>query len=361
MATINIKNERLVLQDYKTRVSSIVFPDIDRETFKKELIAVADKLLSINYSVGYAPFSKDEFVYYLLLIKNWLIKLLGSYNFSICDEMSFCVKAIIEAWDPTITSRLVIFTEGDYSILKERKDKISQVFPTLIILSYRTGVTFNVILFHEIGHYVDYDNSISEVVFDALWTELSTKATSRIKRQWFPPTDRIDLSKNPDYESLIKNYIGEYVADIFGAQYAHDEILTYLSFIKAKHSRDSCNTHPSLFSRKEMVKEYLSYCETGTTKDVLLDAIVSSFPTIPKLIGKIEPEDKLLDLSLSFNDLDQMLSVFPVAWHVLNRESKKAGIKKNSIADYEKIIDLQYYKDADANIKRAIKALSNKP
>lgn len=365
------------LRNGRAAVAALAYPDADRETFKSEVITIVDKLLSVDFRVDFAPYTQEEYVSFVWIAAMWLEKMQKAVGDRICDEMAFCVKSVIAKWDPIQAQRLVVFVYGDYAIRKEKRNKNNNDIDILLTMAARTGVPLtkepvfihvpdnykdhilaNVVLFHEVGHYVDYANAITEFVFEEILPLLKQNRVSRFKREWFPRADGVDFNTDTSKIPLVKRYIEEYVADIFGAQYAHEHILCYLSFIRARHSGEDTETHPSLHCRRSMVEAFANYCKTNRTTNPLLAAIIKYFPMpLSQSVCSYEEAD-LTDAALTFADTNKMLEIFPLAWDVVIRESKRARIVKYNVANYEQVLALPHYIAIDSNIKRAIRDLS---
>ena len=375
MTLQDLKNE---MRNRRDAVNALVFPDVDRETFKNEVVAIADILLAVDLRRGTAPYSLEEYIFYVMTIREWLKELYDAFDYRLCEEMTFCIKSLIAKWDPAHAQRLVVFTLGDYQINKKKRGKDSKKLDVLIAISTRTGVPFtkepvfihvpdafkdhiltNIILFHEVGHFVDFDNSVTDKVYDEIEKLLSSK-TSRLRREWFPRYIGADKSTIKEFESVVKNHINEYIADIFGAQYAHAHILCYLSFVSSKHSNEDSLTHPSPNCRKKMVDTFLKSSRAGRPADKLLEAIMNYMPGLTPVNCPFS-EAELMDANLQFADVDQMLSAFSGPWNVINREIIRNRLRKGSIADYNRVVSLGQYVTLDNNIKRAIGELANRP
>jgi len=91
---------------------------------------------------------------------------------------------------------------------------------------------FNVVLYHELGHFVDLNFKISESIVYEEFPGLSSE----------------------DAEQKINHY-REFFADLFAAQYIDINVSLYLEY-EAPFDGD-CFTHPSTEARSELVKDFL--------------------------------------------------------------------------------------------------------
>ena len=369
-------NQMKALRD---TVNALIFTEPDKEVFKGEVVAIADVLLAVDLNKGFGHFLQDEYVGYVQRIHIWLGQLHDSYNYRLNDEMAFCIRELVAKWDTHNASRIVIFTLGDYGVSKAKRNRFTRNIDELLTISRSTGVAItkepvfiqvpdefkdlvvaNVVLFHEVGHFVDRDNFVTDMVYDEIFPILNTNNTSRFRREWFPRYYNVELSAVSEAETVIRNHIGEYIADVFGAQYAAEHILCYLSFLTSKSSNDDSKDHPSLNCRKKMVESFLDYCKLGKTDNLLLASILNFIPSL-KMVSCPFTENELNDPNLIFADSDQMINSFIALWSYVIREAKREKIQKVGADNYRKVLALPYYQTLDNNIKKAINELKNRP
>lgn len=361
----------------RNQLAALVFQDADKETFKSELISIADQLSAVNFRVSPAPFTIEEFVMFVFCVKAWLNRLVLSYAYRLNDEMQFCICETMRKWDVDFDQKMVVFTLGPYAVQKIKGNVNTHQIDFLLTLAQRTGVTFtkepvfiivpdefknhilaNTPLFHEIGHFVDRVNYVTEMVFQEVFPIIRNNKMAKLIRENFPRYYGENLNTHPEAETVIKSHIEEYIADVFGAQYAHGFILYYLSYINAKHPNRYTKDHPSYNCRKNMVECFLRYCDTRTSPNLLLKAIIKYMPALRKVPAKYS-EAELQDGNLSFVDTDEMLAAFTSSWSFVDREARRSGIKRETGDDYMQVLGMPYYAGLDANIKRAINDLMN--
>lgn len=75
-AELGIEVDKLRL--LRAQVAAIVFHNADKETFRTELIAIADALIAVNFRTSFHPFLPDEYIAAVGNIKCWLSELLDS-------------------------------------------------------------------------------------------------------------------------------------------------------------------------------------------------------------------------------------------------------------------------------------------
>lgn len=123
----------------------------------------------------------------------------------------------------------------------------------------------NVVLYHEIGHFIDSKYEITRILYVEL-LELLLKdsleeddRTSLVK--YFPYLvnhENIVLLKNKyDSNNILANHIAEYFCDLFASQYIDNCSNLYLKYITCNQSHHN-NTHPSTTNRIDFVNHFLN-------------------------------------------------------------------------------------------------------
>lgn len=371
------------LQTLRDEVSAISFQnEPERETFRLELIRIADNLLAVNYQVDYTPYTEEEFIMFVQLASDWLEELKNSNAHRLNAAMQKYIVSLIKHWNFRLGTRLVVFTLGDFAMHKVGRNSITNKIEPLLTLAQRTGVQLtyepvfvlvpdyyknmalaNTPLLHEVGHFVERDNSLAIRVFHQIkhLLEGNNNLRSKFRRDHFPRFLGVnlgnDLRANPE-ATIILAHIEEFIADIFGAQYAHEYIYTFLKCKEAKHPNADSKDHPSMNRRIFMVTEFLNYCQRGRTSDPLLQAIINVFtPHRPlSLIHSPFTEADYVNGNLPIADEQQMFSLFAAPWKFIIREGKRTHIPLNTEAGYQSLCNLPIYRQIDNNIINAINA-----
>jgi len=169
-------------------------------------------------------------------------------------EIVFCIEKVLNEWIPSnkfivctslhnnllsysITPKLAL-NEAIYELIKnqygiEFSNRLIQInLPRYYLHDYLA----NVVLFHELGHFIDYTYHVSE---------------SLIRNKIFTGI----LNKNDPSLLKLFNHKTEFFADIFAAQYIGHASNTFLNHIAYKQP-DSL-THPSTDSRIQKVNSFL--------------------------------------------------------------------------------------------------------
>lgn len=361
------------LKAKRDQVDAISFTVPEKETFRTELLRICDFLLAINAPTDFSPLTNEEYDSYALLCLKWSERLILSHEYRLNPEMAFCIEQLVSKWNVHKEKKLVIFTLGDFQVLKIKREENKDYIEYLETMSLRTGIpqTYepvfirvpdeyknqmltNVPLFHEVGHFVDRDNSITDIVYDMIEDDLTKSKTSRFLREHFPRFINVVQEGNQDAEKIIKKHISEYIADIFGAQYAHEYILLPAKYVVSEPAKDD-EEHPSLDCRRRFVNVFIEHCKTGNSNNPLLLAILDVLNLINQveLVAELHSVDDLLSDQLVFQNNDELLASFHVAWRAVVLDSKKARIFGRQLADYQKILSLNTFKQIDANIRKA--------
>lgn len=360
----------------KNEVQGISFGNADKDTFKDELVELANRVV-----VEAIPDVPDELMQHEAIVKTvsqWCELLKDSNGYRLCDEMSFCIVQLISKWDIKAHEKFVVFTLGDYAINKLKRNKVSKLFDVLIVISLKFKVVFtkepvfirvpdefkddilsNIVLFHEVGHFVDFDNAISEYVSEDIENEINGKPSARILRDYFPTLynkifDATTMNK-------IKIHVSEYVADVFGCIYAGSHILNYLSYLEGNTPKRESETHPSYLCRKKMIDSFIAYCKYGDTKDNLLSYILNAingiFNTSIGIVDSNKKEEDFFSGTYMIADVDDMFTLFIKPWDMIIRERTNKKLGRVSKEEYKKLMEMDLYKTLDENMRLSIREL----
>ena len=151
-----------------------------------------------------------------------------------------------------------------------------------------------------------------------------------------------EIESIAESQVVVKRHIEEYLADLFGAQFAGENILFYLSYLLSKRPNDDSKDHPSLNSRKKLIKSFIEYGKNGRTSDVFLKSIIRALNGL-NITACSFTETQLLEANFQFADTDQMYMVFGTSWSLVDREVKRNGIEKVGRVNYIQVFYLPYY------------------
>lgn len=122
----------------------------------------------------------------------------------------------------------------------------------------------NVVLYHELGHFVEKKYAITRVIYIELLARLKAGLASNEESnlfRYFPylsdPDNVNALEKNYGPYNIFAMHISEYFCDLFASQYIKDCSNYYLEYITLNQSKYS-STHPSTVNRIFFINEYLN-------------------------------------------------------------------------------------------------------
>lgn len=276
-------------------------------------------------------------------------------------ELTETLKAVASEWIPDIDKYIILTHFGDYSFSVFPKEDI--LFKTIesdygiadtqkrtILLSiphrYYRDYLNNVVLFHEIGHFVDNTLSISERLLDFELLNnyqhngFNSNVTDHFRfLQAKSPTDIVDFKTtkviNKDIYSKMLSYWQEYFADIFAASYVGSTLYRYLDYrtFPIQNSDIDCPFHPSNKLRAFVTDSFLS-----NRSNYVVDTIQNVLRVIcgKQLLvfnNTIDASDlyKLLPLELT-TDKD-LYSLFAVAWDIWYGDRSEFKKQNNLVED----------------------------
>lgn len=135
--------------------------------------------------------------------------------------------------------------QTEYGINFERK-LIQINLPLNLSKDYLSSVA----LYHELGHFVDLQHSITSVAAYDIWSGNFKEKASLEK--FLPLLKETELDR-----FKLFYHLGEYFCDLFAAQYIGDTLGLFLEYITSKGELDS-PTHPSTVNRIEVISDFVN-------------------------------------------------------------------------------------------------------
>jgi hypothetical protein len=217
----------------------------------------------------------------------------GSLFTTIPFELTYCLEQALEDWIPGGTGSYIITTALRPELfcfsLNSEADQFGQIKAIygidfeydLIQISLSKYLAhdylYNIVLYHELGHFIDRKHKISE----CLYLELMQGLTSGFNSEqlacyplYFPDffdasgSVKPDILNQPGMQGKVYYHFMEYFADVYAAQYVgtcSHEILRYLTYPSTTKSSAS---HPSPENRIMAVDDFLV-----STPNYLIDRI----------------------------------------------------------------------------------------
>ena len=207
-------------------------------------------------------------------------------------EISKTLEHILHEWIGAESSDFIIsISEGEYSISYTFLDVASlngftevgwNIHFDNLIIDLRAPRYFfediftNTVLFHEVGHFVDFKQHFSDDVYnDVESILLDPSRNADIISQSFPFLADTGFDKSRD-EKKVRAHIKEYFSDIFGAQYVGNHIMNHVLRREDHRLAIEDAEHPSCNQRVAMVNEFLSIDKKKVTTNILLGIILNT-------------------------------------------------------------------------------------
>lgn len=180
----------------------------------------------------------------------------------------------------------------------------------------------NVVLYHELGHFIDLkyeiSSSVSIVIKNKILAGNLNPAQINEINQYFP----YNILVNGGFESFTR-HLGEYVSDLFAAQYIGRTSNYYLEY----NSDDLNITHPAHPSTSNRIKLAESFL--NSSKSFLLEEIKNAFIgiTTDKELKIRHSEIKSNNLTklipVDIDNSNELSSIFLLAWKTFSNEQAK--------------------------------------
>lgn len=213
----------------------------------------------------------------------------------------------------------------------------------------------NVVLYHELGHFIEKKFEISRVVYLEILDKLNTGNISAGSSEYqeiikyFPYLDNQDNIRylNSNYHSfnIFSSHLNEYFCDLFASQYIEDCISHYLNYITQGQIYYS-DSHPSTKNRIEFVETFVN-----DKPSFLLDFFKDTVRRITKVeiqrrCKKLTTDNFEKLIPVEVNDLEELHGLFIYGWDVwLNdwksiEKGSNLGFHLSQIRTYEIVNNL---------------------
>lgn len=309
--------ELVQLEELFAKSRSNRYSDSRKNLFFKELYEVFNCIIKCNYS-SFDIHSKIEHRAIFNFLFNGLEFLDSSTLNIIPYEIVYCLGEALKDWVPAddlviVTSlsqrRGDIWFEGweeeevrnikeliysKYSIyISKRLIRIS--LPKSLSRDYLAGV----VLYHELGHFVDSELNITNKIFYEKYGKTYSEITTLEEYRFY-------------------HYQKEFFADLFASQYINDSSSSYLNHLAYNHG-DS-DSHPATKTRDEIVKKFL-LGESCEEIDNIQNALIKSGNLLLEIRHEIiEPKesDFINLIPQRISPIKQLHGIFKLAWDLWN-------------------------------------------
>lgn len=333
------------------------YSDKRKQSFHKCLEELYGALMAINFSAQ--SYTKDELRYFrkvLEFFKSSLTLLDNNTISSVPHEIIECLNTAAKQWITDFDDYIIVMEDGPYAIQLQVEDVklfyvslkaklgvdfkyilLSVIMPRQLTRDYLT----NVCLFHELGHFVDIKLKITEGVINDVFLNWNSPNKDNIEK-WFipgkPPFVSSSKSVVPGtYEFAVYtyNFLMEYFADLFGAQYVGTNYLNYLEYISNDLDKDG-STHPSFNKRKSMYEDFCKGPDANLVLKVIFEKTLSlTGHGLKKRFLDLETTDMLSLIPTELKTPEEMLSIFVMGWEVYMSGSSEIERRNNLTGQLE--------------------------
>jgi hypothetical protein len=178
----------------------------------------------------------------------------------------------------------------------------------------------SVILYHELGHFIDLHAVITE--------KMANELIKCPPGEWSTILEFFPYKQDPvNLETLI-SHLGEYFCDLFAAQYIGNTSTYYLKYLESKKTDIHNTSHPSSNNRMKVVEDFL-----GKKPNVIVDKIKHYTKLITKRELKkrfkiVNSDDFYQFIPLEISNSAELHGVFPYAWKIWLAGAEK--LKENA-------------------------------
>jgi len=311
---------------------------------KREYHEKLSKIISLLEAEDISKFSPLE-IKQRFYVVFFLFKSLEFLNNSTSSSMPFEIVAVLEEalndWIPTrdyiiVTSlinnnigfsydtslMLMDFIYKEIEILygiKFEKRLIQINVPNSTARDYLASV----VLYHELGHFIDRKFEISRVLYiEILSAILSGKLSAGEFNdivKYFPYLANINLVKwfHANYfpGNKFENHIAEYLCDLFGSQYIGEYSNRYVSYLTCDEATDNV-THPSSINRSSFIMDFLTGNKKYLVEKYKQTVLLITKEEIKSRAESFKSEDFENFLPVDIDRPQQLHFLFAYGWKV---------------------------------------------
>lgn len=295
---------------------------------------------------------KDTEIEERKLVINFIFKSLGILDSSTTNQFPFeiiyCLQHSLHQWIDEDIDNYVIVTsltnsyEDFYSF--DGRLALDEYFYEVIENVY--GIKFNnrlvqinlpkflardyfnnIVLYHELGHFIDYKYRISETLALRIRNNIVTSKYAKDELTTLQEFFLLDLRDS----KTLTYHLSEYFSDLFAAQYIGTFSENFLNYITGKmFINHTSQTHPSTFNRGRLVNDFISKQENtliNEIKDVVYR--ISNKELKIRYNLDINSNELIKLIPLEINDSDELSSVFVAAWDLFSNYKKEIENQNN--------------------------------
>lgn len=272
-------------------------------------------------------------------------------------EVIESIKCAAKEWVSDIDNYIILTRYGDYSFFSDNKEDVVLSYiendygiifnKKTVLLSipqhYYRDYLNNVVLYHEIGHFVDITQNISLISLQLTVSDIEKKIDINSIYSYFPflnglKSDDIIQSGGVTEKGIqLYHYWLEYFADVFAANYIGDKIQKYLSF----RSYPDCNsvishlTHPSNERRFAVINDFINGRDNYITNKIQLILGNKFGKTLNRYNNSLALEDLYKFLPLELKSDNDIHNLYAAAWDVWYGDRSKFKMENNLSYDLQ--------------------------
>jgi len=224
------------------------------------------------------------------------------------------VKGISDfSFDTTLTFRNELYEiiEKNYEIVFE-----SRLIQINVPESLTRDYLANVVLYHELGHFIDRKYRISEILtISLIHLEKTGKIDNNLRQalnQYFPFIEH-GLAHN--YSRVLNSHFSEYFCDLFAAQYVEKTLGSYLNYL-TKGNLQCSISHPSTSNRIALVKHFIENQKTDFLDLILNITPLSTKKELKKRFKEFSTDDFENLIPVEINSAEELHYLFVYGWNL---------------------------------------------
>ena len=263
-------------------------------------------------------------------------------------EVVESIKLAAKTWVPNIDDYIILTRYGDYSFYADQRmeeevltyianDYDIPFDKKTVLLSipqhYYRDYLNNVVLYHEIGHFVDTVNSITDIAFNITINNISKNINYNDILQVFPFFSRTDIP----HKYFLYHHFKEYFADIFAVSFIGQSIEKYLKYLAYPKSEteDDSPTHPSNKLRFKMTNDFIQG-RSNYVIDILQSILEKKgLPKLCKISSTIKADDLYRLLPVELTTDQDVHALYSLAWEVWDGDRNRFKKENNMYFDLQ--------------------------
>jgi hypothetical protein len=245
------------------------------------------------------------------------------------------------SFDPTLVVNHVMLyglIETVYGVKFDHK-LIQINIPRFLVKDYLA----NVVLYHELGHFVDNSWRITAILSKKILDAFNARSLAQDEGEnilnFFPFLAHDSVS--PNARQLFQRHLAEYFCDLFASQYIGESSNYYLDYI-TKGQAQFTLYHPSTVHRIKVVEDFLN-----KVPNYLVDAIAAETKKITsrevkKRNAQLLDVDFLKLMPVIINQPAELHSLFSLGWNLWKNDWSKFATnnKMQFPLDNQKVYDI---------------------